>query len=119
MNKLVAFNTEIGTKVPGRIAKFISPIVGTMSLYGFYDAGWVLDTHNPIGSSTRIQSFVDDGLFNARIDDAGVGIRSDVKWPFWNFTWRLDSPLWVSNPEVNGETKQTDWRYNFSIIATF
>ena len=119
VNKLVAFNTELGGKMPGRIAKFMAPIVGTMSLYGFYDAGWVLDTRNPIASSSRIESLVDSGLFDTRIDDAGIGIRSDVKWPFWNFTWRLDSPFWVSHPEVNGETKQTDWRYNFSIIATF
>jgi hypothetical protein len=119
VNKLVAFNTEIGAKIPGRIAKFISPIVGTLAVYGFYDAGWVLDTHNPIAGSTRIQSLVDDNLFDHRLDDAGLSIRSDVKWPFWNFTWRFDAPFWVSHPEVNAESKQTDWRYNFSIIATF
>lgn len=119
VNKLVAFNTEIGGKLPGPIAKKVAPIVGTLAVYGFYDAGWVLDTRNPIGSSTRIQSLVDTGLFDARVEDAGVGIRSDVKWPFWNFTWRFDMPFYVNHPEVNGETKQTDWRYNFSIVATF
>jgi hypothetical protein len=106
-------------KVPGRIAKLISPVVGTLSVYGFYDAGWVKDTHNPIESSSRIQSLVDDGLFKTRLEDAGASIRSDVKWPFWNFTWRFDVPYWVSHPEVNAESKQSDWRYNFSIIATF
>jgi hypothetical protein len=28
-------------------------------------------------------------------------------------------PFYVNHPEVNGETKDTDWRYNFSIVATF
>jgi len=119
VNKLVAFNTEIGAKLPGPIAKKVARIVGALSLYGFYDAGWVLDTHNPIASSTRIQSLVDGGLFDARIEDAGVGIRSDVKWPFWNFTWRLDMPVYVNHPEVNAESKQNDWRYVFSIVASF
>jgi hypothetical protein len=119
VNKLVAFNTEIGTKVPGRIAKLVSPVVGALAFYGFYDAGWVLDRHNPIEGSSRIQSLVEGGLFDGRVEDAGVGIRSDVKWPFWNFTWRFDMPFYVNHPEVNGETKDTDWRYNFSIIATF
>jgi len=119
VNKLVAFNTEIGGKLPGPIARTIAPLVGALSVYGFYDAGWVLDTHNPIQSSARIQSLVDGGLFDARMEDAGVGIRSHVNWPFWNFTWRFDMPFYVNHPEVNGETKQTDWRYNFSIVATF
>lgn len=119
VNKLVAFNTEIGTKMPGPIAKRIAPLVGALSLYGFYDAGWILDTHNPIAGSARVQSLVDDGILKARLEDAGVGFRSDVKWPFWNFTWRLDMPFYVNQPGVNGETKQTDWRYVFSIVATF
>ncbi|HET6350138.1 MAG TPA: M1 family aminopeptidase [Candidatus Krumholzibacteria bacterium] len=118
-NKLVAINTEIGMKVPGRLAKFVAPLIGTASLYGFYDAGWILDTHNPIGSSARIESLVEQGVLQERLDDAGVGIRSDVKWPFWNFTWRFDVPFWVAHPEVNAETKQTDWRYIFSIVSTF
>jgi hypothetical protein len=42
-----------------------------------------------------------------------------VKWPFWNFTWRFDVPLYVNHPEINAESEQTDWRYVFSIVASF
>jgi hypothetical protein len=117
VNKLVAFNTEMGTKMP--FTKFVAPVLGTMSIYGFYDAGWILDSGNPIGDSARVQSLVDGGVLNARLDNAGVGIRSNVNWPFWSFTWRFDVPVWVSHPEVNAESEQTDWRYLFSIVATF
>ena len=119
VNKLIAFNAEIGKKLPGLIAKPLAPVLGTMSIYGFYDAGWILDTSNPVGSSARVQSLVDGGVMDARLEDAGVGIRSDVKWPFWNFTWRFDVPLYVNHPEVNAESEQTDWRYVFSIVASF
>ncbi|HEX6791147.1 MAG TPA: M1 family metallopeptidase [Candidatus Krumholzibacteria bacterium] len=117
VNKLIAFNTEIGTKMP--FTKYVAPVLGTMTVYGFYDAGWILDSTNPIGSSARIQGLVDNGVLEGRLDDAGIGIRSDVKWPFWNFTWRFDMPFWVSSPYVNGEADQTDWRYLFSIVASF
>jgi hypothetical protein len=42
-----------------------------------------------------------------------------VAWPFWDFTWRLDVPFWVSNPEVNGQADTVDFRYRFSLTATF
>jgi hypothetical protein len=66
-----------------------------------------------------VRSIVDQGALEGRLEDAGLGIRSNVTWPFWNFTWRFDVPLWVSRPYVNAESEQTDWRYNFSIVATF
>jgi hypothetical protein len=118
VNKLVAFNAELVTKLPF-IGKMVAPVLGTMTVYGFYDAGWVLDTKNPIGSSARIQSLVDGGIFDERLQDVGAGIRSDVKWPFWNFTWRFDVPVYVSNPELNAETEHTDWRYVFSVVSSF
>jgi hypothetical protein len=119
-NKLVATNVEIGTalKLPGFAGK-AGKVLGAMSLYGFYDAGWILDSENPIASSARVGSLVDGGVLDARLDNAGVGIRSHVAWPFWNFTWRFDVPVWVSHPEINAESEQTDWRYVFSIVATF
>jgi hypothetical protein len=119
VNKLVAFNAEMGTRLPGPVAKFVTPVLGAMSLYGFYDAGWILDTSNPVGSSARVQSLVDGGVLDARLDDAGVGVRSHVTWPFWDFTWRFDVPLYVNHPEVNAETEHTDWRYVFSVTASF
>jgi hypothetical protein len=90
-----------------------------MSWYGFYDAGWILDSSNPIATSDRIQGLVDDGVLDNTLQDAGIGIRSHVAWPFWNFWWRFDMPMWVSNPEVNAESEQTDFRYLFSLNAAF
>ena len=40
-------------------------------------------------------------------------------WPFWDLRIRLDMPLWVSYPEVNGETDKTKLRYLFSISTSF
>ncbi len=120
VNKLVSANAEMGThvKLLG-LEKKLAKIVGTMSWYGFYDTGWILDKDNPIQSSARVQSLVDGGVLDANLQDAGIGIRSHVAWPFWDFTWRLDVPFWVSNPEVNGETDTTKFRYLFSLAATF
>jgi hypothetical protein len=42
-----------------------------------------------------------------------------VAWPFWNFTWRFDIPFYVSRPEVNGEEETVEWRYLFSLGASF
>jgi hypothetical protein len=120
VNKLVAFNGELGTRVKlFGLEKKAAKLVGTLSWYGFYDAGWILDTSNPISSSGRVQSLVDGGVLDATLQDAGVGIRSHVAWPFWDFTWRLDVPFWVSNPEVNGQADTVDFRYRFSLTATF
>ncbi len=118
--KLVAFNAEVGTRVRlFGIEKALGKLVGAMSWYGFYDAGWILDSSNPIAGSARVQALVDGGVLDATLQDAGVGIRSAVAWPFWNFTWRFDVPFWVSNPEVNGETDTVDFRYLFSLNAAF
>ncbi len=120
VNKLVAINTEVGTKVKlFGLEKPLSKAIGTMSWYGFYDVGWILDTDNPIQTSARVTSLVDGGVLNATLENAGVGIRSSVAWPFWNFTWRFDVPFWVSYPQANGESEYVDFRYLFSLTASF
>ncbi len=120
VNKLAAFNGELGTRVKlFGLERKAAKVLGTMSWYGFYDAGWILDKDNPVASSARIASLVDGGVLDGALQDAGVGIRSHVAWPFWNFTWRFDVPFWVSNPEVNGEADPVDFRYLFSLGATF
>jgi hypothetical protein len=40
-------------------------------------------------------------------------------FPFWDLTLRLDIPVWVNHPEINGETEKTRFRYLFSIDGTF
>ena len=120
VNKLFAVNTEVGTKLNlFGLEKKLSKLIGTPSWYGFYDVGWILDSDNPIQTSTRVSSLVDQGVLNGRLENAGVGIRSNVTWPFWHFTWRLDVPFWVSAPYVNGETDYVDFRYLFSLNAAF
>lgn len=120
VNKLLAFNGELGTRVRlFGLEKKAVKVLGTLSWYAFYDAGWILDTSNPILSSARVQALADGGALDARLADAGVGIRSSVAWPFWNFTWRLDVPFWISNPEVNAESEEVDFRYLFSLTASF
>jgi hypothetical protein len=119
VNQLVAMNAELGARLalPG-ISK-LRWLIGTPSIYGFYDVGWILDGENPIASSARVESLVSRGVLEAALQDAGVGIRSAMTWPFWNFTWRFDVPFYVTNPEVNAESKTVDWRYLFSLTATF
>ena len=120
VNKLLTANAELGTKVKlFGLEKKLAKLIGTTSWYGFYDVGWILDGDNPIQTSARVTSLVDAGVLDARLENAGVGIRSNVAWPFWNFTWRLDVPFWVSHPGVNGESDYVDYRYLFSLNATF
>jgi hypothetical protein len=120
VNKLIAFNGELGTRVKlFGLEKAAAKLVGSLSWYGFYDAGWILDGENPLASSARVQGLVDGGVLDANLQDAGVGIRSHVTWPFWDFGWRFDMPLWVSHPDVNGESEETDFRFIFSLNATF
>jgi hypothetical protein len=117
VNKLVAANAEVGTAL--RLPGFLRKVLGSTSLYGFFDKGWIIDDENPIATSARVQSLVDGGVLGARLEDAGVGIRSWVAWPFWNFTWRFDVPFYVSYPELNGESETVDFRYLFSLTAAF
>ncbi|HEX5132459.1 MAG TPA: M1 family metallopeptidase [Candidatus Krumholzibacteria bacterium] len=120
VNKLTAFNAEAGTRVRlFGLEKKTAKLLGNLSWYAFYDAGWIMDKGNPISSSARVQGLVDGGVLDATLQDAGIGLRSHVAWPFWNFTWRFDVPLWVSNPEVNVEADKVDFRYIFSLNATF
>jgi len=51
--------------------------------------------------------------------DAGVGFRSRRVFPFWDLTLRLDIPVWVNHPEINGETEKTRFRYLFAIDGAF
>ncbi len=120
VNRLLAFNAEAGTRLPlWKLGTLVRPLTGRISWYAFYDAGKTLDDANPIGSSTRVQALVDAGVLNTTIQDAGIGFRSEVRWPFWHFTARLDLPLWLSRPDIIGETDRTRFRYLLSATSTF
>jgi hypothetical protein len=87
--------------------------------YAFADAGWSFDSENPIGSSYRVARLVEDGVLDRTIADAGVGFSVARTLPFWDMFLRLDIPFYVNQPEINGETKETDYRYVFSLKSLF
>ena len=93
--------------------------LGQIKTYVFIDAGWSSDEDNPIGTSDRVQKLVDNGALNGSIVDAGIGFTLARDLPFWKMTLRLDLPLYVNKPEINGETKETDYRYVFSLKTSF
>ncbi|MDH3197262.1 MAG: BamA/TamA family outer membrane protein, partial [Candidatus Krumholzibacteria bacterium] len=117
-NKMWAFNAEVGTRLY-LVDRLLRPVLGKLGWYAFYDVGRVLDDTNPIGSSARVQGLVDAGILEATLQDAGIGLRSHRPLPFWDLRMRFDMPLWVSHPEVNGQSEQTRFRYLFSLTIAF
>jgi hypothetical protein len=47
----------------------------------------------------------------------GVTLARDL--PFWDLFLRLDIPFYVNQPSINGEEKETDFRYVFSLKSAF
>jgi hypothetical protein len=120
VNQLLVYNLEAGTRVKlWYLDRLIEPLLGKVWWYGFYDVGRSFDDANPIGSSARVQALYDEGVLGRSIQDAGIGFRSHRIWPFWNLWMRVDLPLWVNQPVINGETDQTQFRYLFSLYTTF
>ncbi len=121
VNRLVALNLEAGSHLPlFALETLVRPLVGSISWYGFFDAGTAMDAGNPIKSSGRVGALVDQGFLDWALMDAGVGFRSRRVFPFWDLTLRLDIPVWVNHPEINfGETEKTRFRYLFSIDGSF
>jgi hypothetical protein len=120
VNRLVSTNLEAGTRLPlWVLEKITRPLVGPISWYGFYDLGTIMDPENPMASSKRVTGLVDQGVLGWMLMDAGIGLRSRKLHPFWDLTLRLDMPIWVNYPVVNGEEDETTFRYLFSINYTF
>jgi hypothetical protein len=120
VNKLLSTSVEAGTRLPLFVLEKITRrLVGPISWYGFFDAGKILDSDNPIQTSDRVTGLVESGVLNWNLMDAGIGFRARKVWPFWDLTLRFDMPLWVNHPSINGETDQTKYRYLFSIYTSF
>jgi hypothetical protein len=120
VNKLFTVNTEVGGRVPLLfLNRLVKPLAGTITAYGFYDFGRVLDSDNPIRSSARIQALADAGVLDEPLQDAGIGFVARRNFPFFDMTLRLDLPFWVSNPEINGEDEETQHRYIISLSSSF
>jgi hypothetical protein len=120
VNRLFAFNLETGTSIPlFWLEKITRHIAGRLSWAAFLDVGKVFDDDNPVGTSARIQSLVDGGILDETLIDAGIGFRSRKLFPFYDMSLRLDLPLYVNHPEVNGETDETRLRYLLSLSGSF
>ncbi len=118
VNRLFSLNLEMGGKVP-LISSSKKKFLGEIKVYAFGDAGWVMDSTNPIGTSERIGDLVNDGIFDDTLADAGIGFTLARDLPFWKMLLRLDIPFWVGQPKINGETQQTQHRYVFSLKTSF
>jgi hypothetical protein len=118
VNKLLTLNAKLGRTLPW-ISKPRNRWFGEVKLSAFADVGTIFDTSNPISGDPRVQALVDDGVLNETLVDAGVGLRVRRHFPFWDFYLRYDVPLYVNQPKVNGETKETQYRYLFSLTSVF
>lgn len=115
VNSLAAFNFEIATGVP-----LLSGILGgRIGMVAFSDVGWSFDSSNPIETSARVAGIFDAGVLEETIVDAGIGFTLDRPLPFWDVFLRVDFPFYVNQPVINGETKETDFRYVFSLSSSF
>ncbi len=93
--------------------------LGRISATAFADVGWSTDSRNPIETSERVGKLFADGALDKTIFDAGVGFTLARDLPFWDLFLRLDIPFYVNQPAINGETKETDFRYVFSLKSRF
>jgi hypothetical protein len=118
VNSLFATNLELGGEIP-LLSSSRKRFLGQIKTYAFIDAGWSFDNDNPIGTSGRVQKLFDNGALDGSIVDAGIGFTLARDLPFWKMLLRLDLPLYVNKPEINGESQETKYRYVFSLKTSF
>ncbi|MCK4774966.1 MAG: hypothetical protein KAT30_09270, partial [Candidatus Krumholzibacteria bacterium] len=118
VNQLLTTNFKLGGNLPW-ISQRRDRWFGEVKLNAFADAGAILDGSNPIAGDPRIQELFDKGVFDRGLFYAGLGHRVRRSFPFWDMYLRYDVPFYVNVPEINGETKETDYRYLFSLTSVF
>ncbi len=118
VNKLLTANFKLGGNLPW-ISQPRDRWFGEIKLNAFADAGTIFDSSNPIAGDPRTQALFDKGVFDRGLFDAGLGLRIRRSFPFWDSYLRYDVPFYVNVPEINGETKETDYRYLFSLTSVF
>jgi hypothetical protein len=118
VNRLVAMNLELGRPIPV-LSRDKKTFLGKISVRAFADVGWSTDSRNPIPTSERVGTLFSKGVLDKTIFDAGVGFTLARDLPFWDLFLRLDIPFYVNQPAINGETKETDFRYVFSLTSSF
>jgi hypothetical protein len=118
VNRLIAMNLELGRTIPV-LSRGKKTFLGRISATAFADVGWSTDSRNPIETSERVGKLFSEGALDKTIFDAGVGFTLARDLPFWDLLLRLDIPFYVNQPAINGETKETDFRYVFSFKSAF
>jgi hypothetical protein len=118
VNKLLAANAKVAGKLP-LLSRKPDRFLGEIKLSAFADVGTVFDKSNPISGDARVQGLVDNGILGETLFDAGLGLQMHRQFPFWDFYLRFDVPFYVNQPHMNGESKETDYRYLFSLTSVF
>lgn len=120
VNRLAAMNFELNVPLPvfllGAPGKLL---FDSIDLAAFSDVGKAFDDDNPIQESLRLQYLYDQDVMKKTLVDAGFGLRIRKNFPFYPLFLRIDFPLYVSQPAVNGETEEIKFRTIFSLGATF
>jgi hypothetical protein len=118
VNQLLALNFELGRPIPF-LSRDRKTFLGTIKAVAFTDIGRSMDSNNPIGTSARVAALVDEGVLDETMVDAGIGFTLARDLPFWNMFLRFDIPFYVNQPQINGETKESDFRWVFSLKSSF
>jgi len=118
VNHIMALNFELGGRLP-LLSRPSNKLWGTLKLIAFADVGKAFDSKNPIGTSERVQALTDAGVLDKSFTDAGAGLLLHRRFPFWDLHARFDVPFWLNQPVVNGEDKETDYRWVFSLSSIF
>jgi len=120
VNRLLAMNFELGIPHPlGLLSGVTRFFLGPIKIMGFADVGTIMDKQNPNTESARIQHLTERGVLDATLFDAGVGVRTTLRIPFYPLWVRLDLPFYVNHPEINGESDEFRNRYVFSLSGSF
>jgi hypothetical protein len=118
VNRLLALNFEVGGPIP-LLSRDRKTFLGRIKAMAFADVGRSFDSVSPIGTSARVTALFDQGVLDETIVDAGIGFTLARDLPFWDLFLRFDIPFYVNQPQINGETEETDFRYVFSLKSSF
>jgi hypothetical protein len=107
--KSLAVNMELGLPfwLPGSIGRLLRD----RQLYLFYDAGAVLDSRPLEALPPELAESLGTNFFESWLQDFGIGIK------IWML--KAEVPLWLSHPELSGESEQWDLRWTVGIHSLF
>ncbi|UCF05823.1 MAG: M1 family metallopeptidase [bacterium] len=109
-SRIFASNVELQVPCPLPIGRRLLRRVRPR-LFAFYDWGKVMDKHPMEAFPGGVPPGLDETVFDGIIFDFGVGLR----------LWRIygEFPLYLSNPEIAGETDEWDFRWKVGFWSLF